>query len=114
MKALSIAIAVVGVVVGAPLQSSAQQPRGFVTFGISSDVNDQHFPGIGGGAVFDLWKPWISVGAEGDVFFSNGYAAGRGGPIAQANFVRHRVFRPFVMGGYGWGEVVGGGKSNED
>lgn len=107
MKALLIAIVVAAGVVGAPRQSSAQQPRGFVTFGLSSDVNDQHFPGIGGGIVVDLWKTWISVGGEGDVFFSNGYVAGRGGPIAQANFIRHRAFRPFVIAGYGWGEQAG-------
>ena len=107
MKAMLVATVVAAMGFAGPRQAAAQQPRGFIMFGISSDVNDQHFPGIGGGVLFDLAKSWVSVGGQGDIFFSNGYVAGRGGPIAQANLTRHRAFRPFAIGGFGWGEESG-------
>src|SRR4030095_530340 len=57
--------------------------------------------------VFDLINSWVSVGGEGDLFVSDGYGAGRAGPIGQFNFIRHRALRPFVIGGVAWGENDG-------
>ena len=107
MKAMLIAVMTTLAVAG-PSQVSAQQPQGFVTGGISPGENEgEGFPTIGGGVLFDVVRGWVSVGAQGDLFFSNGYVAGRGGVLAQANVIRHRAVRPFVVGGYGWGEDAG-------
>jgi len=106
MKGLLIAMVAVAVSFAGPGPAAAQQRSVFVMAGISSDVNDQHFPGIGGGVLFDV-SSWISVGGRGDIFFSGGYVAGRGGPITQVSLLRHRPVRPFVLGGYTWGEEAG-------
>jgi hypothetical protein len=94
-------------VVAGPSQVSAQQLQGFVTGGTSAGENREQFPTVGGGVLLDVAKGWASVGGQGDVFFSNGYATGRAGVLAQGNIVRRRAFRPFVVGGYGWGEDAG-------
>ena len=39
----------------------------------------------------------------GDLIESGGYFGGRGGPIAQANFIRYGVLRLFAIGGFAWG-----------
>jgi hypothetical protein len=57
--------------------------------------------------VFDLINSWVSVGGQGDLFVSDGYMAGRAGPIGQFNFIRHRALRPFVIGGVAGGENDG-------
>ena len=106
MKAMLIAVMTTLAVAG-PSQVSAQQPQGFVTGGSSVGVNSERFPTIGGGVLFDVARGWASVGAQGDVFFSNGYATGRAGVLAQANVIRRRAVRPFVVGGFGWGEDAG-------
>lgn len=99
-------------VLATPLPSWAQRLHPFLTGGTHSDGNGQ-FAGISGGGVFDVAHSWLSVGVEGDVFFSGGYAAGRAGPIAQINLRRGRLVQPFAIGGYKWGEghgtVIGGG-----
>lgn len=107
MKAILILVLVAAALLAGARQSSARPLRGFVTLGVMSDLNDQHFPTIGGGIVLDLINSWVSVGGQGDVLFSNGYAAGRGGPIAQANIVRRQRFRLFAIGGLIWGEEAG-------
>jgi hypothetical protein len=95
-----------------PFQSSAQKLHPFLTAGLHSDGYG-HFAGVGGGGVYDFAHAWVSAGAEGDVFFSGGYAAGRAGPIVQLNILQDRSIRPFAISGYKWGEghgaVVGGG-----
>ena len=106
MRAMLIA-AVTTLVVAGPSQVSAQQLQGFVTGGTSAGENREQFPTIGGGVLLDVAKGWASVGGQGDIFFSNGYAAGRGGLLAQANVIRRRAVRPFFVGGYSWGEDAG-------
>src|SRR3954447_4145431 len=88
-------------------QVSAQQLQGFVTGGSSAGENGEQFPTIGGGLLIDVARGWVSAGGQADVFFSNGYATGRGGVLAQANIVRRRAVRPFIVGGFGWGEDAG-------
>ena len=80
----------------------AQQLHGFVTPGIHSDLNNEHFAGVGAGLLFDWLDSRISVGAKADLFISGGYFAGRGGPIGQFNFIRSRGLRPFAIGGIAW------------
>jgi hypothetical protein len=106
-QAILTAIGVVTVFMACPRQLSAQERHSFVTVGIHSDLNNQRFAGIGGGVVFDLINSWLSVGGQGDLFVSDGYVAGRAGPIGQFNFIRHRALRPFVIGGVAWGENDG-------
>jgi len=92
--------------------AAAQRLHTFATVGSHTD-DGNHYAGLTVGSVFDLAHAWISAGAAGDLFFSGGYVAGRGGPIAQLNFMRGERLRPFAIGGYKWGEgngaVVGGG-----
>src|SRR5215207_933514 len=95
---------------GRPLQ--AQEVRGFAGAGVASDLNSR-YPALGGGMLVDLPSSWFSAGAEGDMFISWPYVAGRGALFGQANVMRRRAVRPFVLAGYGWGEsagpMIGGG-----
>lgn len=65
MRLMWIAAIVVAALLAGPRQSSAQELRGFVTLVISSNVNDEHDPGIGAGVVLDLAKGWVSVANRG-------------------------------------------------
>ena len=84
----------------------AQEVRGFAGAGVASDLNSR-YPAFGGGVLLDLPTSWVSAGAEGDMFVSWPYVAGRGALFGQVNVVRRRAFRPFVLAGYGWGESAG-------
>lgn len=96
-----------------PSETSAQRLHGFATVGVHEDINKEYFPGAGGGVVLDFLNSWVSAGGQGDLFFSDGYVSGRGGPVGQFHFIRKGLLRPFAMGGYVWGEdtgaTVGGG-----
>jgi hypothetical protein len=92
-----------------PGETSAQRLHGFATFGVHEDINKEFFPGAGGGVVLDFLNSWASAGGQGDLFFSNGYVSGRGGPIGQFHFIRQGLMRPFATAGYVWGEVTGPG-----
>ena len=113
VKLALIAAGSVAVFLAGACPLSAQQLHGFVTPGIHSDLNNEHFAGVGSGLLFDWLDSRISVGAKADLFISGGYFAGRGGPIGQFNFIRSRGLRPFAIGGIAWGEndgpMLGGG-----
>jgi hypothetical protein len=81
------------------------QVEGYVTGGLHRDVNSQQFTGAGGGVL--LTAKWISVGAQGDAFFSPPYVAGRFTPFLQGNLFDVRGVRPFVQVGKGYGEFAG-------
>jgi hypothetical protein len=87
--------------------AAARPVLAFGSFSINSDVNDQVFPGVAGGVLLDFASLWASAGVQGDVFFSGGYASGRGGPFGRVNLVRRRLVRVFAVGGYAWGEMGG-------
>ena len=87
--------------------AAAQDLRGFVTAGTVSDLNDQRFPAFGGGVAVDLGTPWVSAGAQGEVFVSWPYYAGRGGLFVQGNVLGRRAIRPFILAGFGDGEYAG-------
>ena len=85
----------------------AQELRGFAAATVVSDLNDQRFPGVSGGVLWDLPTPWFSVGAEGEMFVSWPYVAGRGTLFGQANVLRRTPVNAFVVGGVGFGEAAG-------
>jgi hypothetical protein len=107
---------VVLVALGAALLAgdvSAQALRGFAGGGMVKDLNGQTFPAVSGGAVVDLPTSWFSAGAQGDMFISWPYFAGRGTVFGQVNVIRRGPVRPFLLGGFGFGEdggpMIGGG-----
>jgi len=106
MKRLTL-LAVVAVAIVCPSSVSAQNLRGFAGAGVMSDVNDEHFPTVGGGVLVDLGQPWVSAGGQGEVFFSWPYVAGRGGMFVQGNVLPKGPIRPFVLAGFGYGESDG-------
>ena len=93
--------------------TSAQELRGFAGAGLVSDVNDNRFPGFGGGVLFDLPTGWLTAGAQGEMFVSWPYVAGRGAVFGQVNPLRRGVVRPVFLAGYGFGvsegPMIGGG-----
>ena len=85
----------------------AQSPSGFAALGVHQDTNDARFASASGGVVFDLPTEWLSAGAQGDLFVSYPYVAGRGTVFAQGNVVPRRSIRPFALAGFGFGESAG-------
>lgn len=108
LSSMLMLVAVAAAVFVGPRELSAQRRSAFATIGV---VNFRDSPvivaPIGGGLVFDVLDSWASVGGRGDLLFSGGYFSGRGGPIAQINFIRDRAFRPFAIAGFAWGEEAG-------
>src|SRR5262249_42156690 len=86
--------------------ASAQAIEGFVTGGTHRDSNREQFKGIGGGVLLTGAK-WVSVGAQGDSFFSPPYVAGRFTMLVQGNVVDIAGVRPFLQVGKGFGEFHG-------
>ena len=107
MRTLAIAAGIAAATFVTAESASAQNFRGFVGGGVMSDVNDEHFPTVGGGVLFDLGQPWVSAGGQGEIFFSWPYVAGRGGMFLQGNVVPKGPVRPFVLAGFGSGESDG-------
>jgi hypothetical protein len=107
--AMAIALAIAASVRAA----SAQDVRPFATAGFMSTVNNEKVPAFGGGVLVDLGQPWMSAGAQGDVFVSPPYAAGRGTLVAQGKLLTRGPVRPFLLAGLGFGEsagpMIGGG-----
>lgn len=112
MKRIAQALVLAGLI-AAPRPAAAQPLLGFGTFSINSDLNGQVFNGVSGGILIDLAHSWVSVGAEADLFVAWPYFAGRGGPVAQLNFLRRAPVRVFALSGLSWGEqagpMIGGG-----
>ena len=99
---IATAVVVLSVAAAGP---AAAQVEGYVTGGAHQDVNAQRFSGAGGGVL--LTAKWLSVGAQGDAFFSPPYIAGRFTPFLQGNLFDIRGIRPFVQVGKGYGEFAG-------
>ena len=79
--------------------------EGFATGGLHRDVNGEPFVGTGGGVL--LTAKWLSLGAQGDAFFSLPYVAGRLTLLAQGNLLDRGGIRPFVQIGTSVGELKG-------
>ena len=100
----SIFVIVVCVALGAAAPASAQV-EGFVVGGSHQDVNRERFAGAGGGVL--LTARFVSIGAQGDAFFSLPYVAGRFTPFVQGNLLNIAGVRLFVQAGKGYGEIKG-------
>ena len=85
----------------------AQDFRGFVAGGVTSEVNQQQFPSAAGGVLVNLGQPWIAAGAQAETFWQWPYFAGRGTLFAQGDLIPKGRVRPFVLGGIGFGEAAG-------
>jgi hypothetical protein len=85
----------------------AQDLRGFVAGGVTSESNHQQFPSAGGGVLVNVGQPWISAGAQAETFWQWPYFAGRGTLFAQGNLLTRGRLRPFLLGGVGFGEAAG-------
>ena len=92
---------------------SAQDLRGYVAGGVTSEVTHQQFPSVAGGVLVNVGQPWLSAGAQAETFWQWPYFAGRGTLFAQGNLFPNGRVRPFVLGGVGFGEsagpMIGGG-----
>ena len=106
MKNLLTAAAAL-VLLSAAQTVSAQEIRGFAYGSGTTAQNDQHYPGFGGGVVFDLGQPWLAVGAQGEAFSSWPYFAGRGSVFAEGRLMPNAAIRPIVLGGAGFGQYGG-------
>lgn len=104
MNRVVIAAGLVGVLAHSP-SVFAQQVEGFATVGLQRDVNDRRFPSASGGVL--LSANWLALGAQADAFFSPPYVAGRGTLFVQGNVLGSRRVRPFVLGGWSFGEFDG-------
>jgi hypothetical protein len=83
-----------------------QEVRAYLTAGTGSIdylVHRETIPQASGGFLGSAADGRVRVGGEGDLLTSNGYFAGKGGPLAEVPLLRGRV-QPFVRGGYFWGE----------
>jgi hypothetical protein len=85
----------------------AQDFRGFIAGGVTSEGNSQQFPSAGGGVLVNVGQPWVSAGAQAETFWQWPYFAGRGTLFAQGNLIPKGRVRPFVLGGIGFGEASG-------
>ena len=113
---MKLLVAAVVLSVAAVPSTAGAQPvavRGIAAVGSASDVNREQVFALGGGVVADLGQRFVSAGAQGDAFTSDGYWAGRGSVFGQFNLVRTPAIRLFALTGVGFGEydgpMVGGG-----
>ena len=98
--------------------SQAQDLGGYLTAGsgaIDYLVVRDAIPQVSGGVLVRFADDRVRVGVQADVFFSNGYASGRGGPLAEIALLSRRSrVQPFATGGCYFGEdgalaMYGGG-----
>jgi hypothetical protein len=96
--------------------ASTQTFAGYVTAGSGSIdylVYRETIPQVSAGVLFRPKGDRFRIGGEADIFTSNGYYSGRGGPFAEFALVTRGRIQPFVRGGYFVGEddswIAGGG-----
>lgn len=87
--------------------ASAQPVRGWAFTGKTSDVNAQDFAAAGGGVLVEVGQPWLLAGAQAEALFQLPYVAGRGAVFGEGRILPKSPYRPFVMGGIGFGEDAG-------
>jgi hypothetical protein len=112
MKRLLFAATALVLVVSAR-PAVAQPVRGWAFTGKTSDVNAQNFATAGGGVLVEAGRPWLLAGAQGEALFQLPYVSGRGAVFAEGRLLPKSPYRPFVLGGIGFGEdagpLIGGG-----
>ena len=101
------AAAILALLAGAPI-ASAQEFRGFVAAGVSSDPNQDQYPSFGGGLLVDIGQRWVSAGVQGETLISWPYVNGRLAFFGQGNLTQGKPITPFVLAGVGIGEYSGG------
>ena len=87
--------------------AAAQEVGGFVTGGTGSidyRVHRETMPQASGGVLVRFADDRLRVGGQADVFTSNGYVSGRGGPIVELAPFRLAFLQPFVSAGRLWGD----------
>ena len=104
MRTSIVAVAVTCATLAAT-EPALAQVEGVVTAGVHRDVNHEQFGGASGGVL--LTARWLSIGAQGDAFFSPPYVAGRFTPFVQGNVFDLRGVRLFLQAGKGYGEFKG-------
>ena len=87
--------------------ASAQPVRGWAFTGKTSDINAQNFAAAGGGVLVEVAQPWLLAGIQGEALFQLPYVAGRGAVFAEGRVLPKSPYRPFVLGGIGFGEDAG-------
>jgi hypothetical protein len=112
MKHLLIAV-IASVLLTSARPAAAQAVRGWAFTGRTTDINAQNFPAAGGGVLTEVGQPWLLAGLQGEALFHLPYVAGRGAVFAQGRILPKSPYRPFVLGGIGFGEdagpMIGGG-----
>jgi hypothetical protein len=112
MKHLLIAV-IASVLLTSARPAAAQAVRGWAFTGRTTDINAQNFPAAGGGVLAEVGQPWLLAGLQGEALFHLPYVAGRGAVFAQGRILPKSPYRPFVLGGIGFGEdagpMIGGG-----
>ena len=104
-RLLSAAIALVLLASARP--ASAQAVRGWAFTGKTSDINGQNFAAAGGGLLVDLGQPWLLAGAQAEALFQLPYVSGRGAAFAEGRIMPKSPYRPFILGGMGFGQDAG-------
>lgn len=102
-----IVVVVLAAVSAGEREAHGQAVRPFAGAAIATEMNDHHFPAVGGGVVVDLPGSWFSAGAHGEALVSWPYFAGRGAVFGQLRVVRRRTITPLALAGYGFGEAAG-------
>jgi hypothetical protein len=77
-------------------------------------VARETIPQVSAGVLVRPFGDRLRIAGEADIFTSNGYFSGRGGPLAEVALVGRKArVQPFVRGGYFMGEdaawIAGGG-----
>ncbi len=87
--------------------ASAQSVRGWAFTGKTSDVNGQNFAAAGGGVLVEVGQPWLLAGTQGEALFQLPYVSGRGAVFGEGRILPRSPYRPFVIGGIGFGQDAG-------
>ena len=87
--------------------ASAQSVRGWAFTGKTSDVNGQNFAAAGGGVLVEVGQPWLLAGMQGEALFQLPYVSGRGAVFGEGRILPRSPYRPFVIGGIGFGQDAG-------
>lgn len=104
MKAFGIAALLIAGVLALARPLAAQDASGFASVGSAGDGRNNRYPSVGGGVVAETGLPWVSLGAQADLF---DLTVPRATIFVQGNVNPKGDIRPFVVAGLGWGVLAG-------
>jgi hypothetical protein len=104
MKAHVVAALVIVGMLASAQPLAAQDASGFASAGTAGDGRNNRYATIGGGVVAQTGLPWVSMGAQGDVFPPS---VPRATIFVQGNVFPHGDVRPFLLAGLSWGVLAG-------